>query len=139
MQLGTSAGVFTNWGATLFSYFNVNVSGKYTFHVASDNGAQLYLNSTLLIDNSRKSNLFCVWQPHARSHMFRAMHYVATWLLLSRHGKLYVALFCLYCTALLLKQVLAFCTAHAQEMSCMLLAMMSCKMANSPADHSLPC
>ncbi len=102
MQLGTSAGVFTNWGATLFSYFNVNVSGMYTFHVASDNGAQLYLNSTLLIDNTRKSNLFSVWQPHARSHMFRAMHYVATWLLLSRHGKLYIALFCLYCTALLL-------------------------------------
>ncbi len=55
MQLGTAAGVFTNWGATLFSYFNANVSGKYTFHVASDNGAQLYLNSSLLVDNSSKS------------------------------------------------------------------------------------
>ena len=55
MQLGTTTGVFTNWGATLFSFFNVNVSGNYTFCVASDNGAQLYLNGSLLIDNSSKS------------------------------------------------------------------------------------
>jgi len=55
MQLGTPSGVFQNWGATLFSFFNANVSGSYTFHLASDNGAQLYLNGSLLIDNSGKS------------------------------------------------------------------------------------
>ena len=76
MQLGTTAGVFTNWGATLFSFFNVNVSGNYTFCVASDNGAQLYLNGSLLIDNSSKSISLGSWQPHAWSHMFAAVHRV---------------------------------------------------------------
>ncbi|DBA80578.1 TPA: hypothetical protein ACH3X1_007839 [Trebouxia sp. C0004] len=57
MNLGTSQGVFLNWGATLFSFFNADVSGSYTFHVASDNGAQLYLNSSLLIDNSGSTGI----------------------------------------------------------------------------------
>ncbi|KAL0046656.1 hypothetical protein WJX82_006318 [Trebouxia sp. C0006] len=56
MNLGTKSGVFTNWGATLFSFFNANVSGDYTFRVASDNGAQLYLNGSLLVDNSGSSS-----------------------------------------------------------------------------------
>ena len=59
MQLGpgVSYSGFTNWGATLFAYFDANVTGNstYTFYVASDNGAQLYLDSTLLIDNSGTS------------------------------------------------------------------------------------
>ena len=46
-----------NWGATLFSYFNANVSDNYTFYVASDNGAQIYLNGSLLLDNSGKPYL----------------------------------------------------------------------------------
>ena len=70
MQLGTAGGVFTNWGATLFSFFNVNVSGNYTFHVASDNGAQLYLNSSLLVDNSGESYLYRLSHMHSSSHVF---------------------------------------------------------------------
>ncbi len=81
MQLGTSGGVFTNWGATLFSFFNANVSGNYTFHVASDNGAQLYLNSSLLIDNSGKSYLYRLWRLHSSSHVFTAMLQVTIWML----------------------------------------------------------
>ena len=59
MQLGLnqSNSEFTNWGATIFAYFDANVTGNstYTFYVASDNGAQLYLDSTLLINNSGMS------------------------------------------------------------------------------------
>ena len=60
MQLGTNGSnskSFTNWGATIFAYFDANVTGNstYTFYLASDDGAQLYLDSTLLINNSGMS------------------------------------------------------------------------------------
>ncbi len=77
MQLGTKSGVFTNWGATLFSFFNANVSGDYTFRVASDNGAQLYLNGSLLVDNSGKSIKLLGLTATCMEPYFRAVHRVA--------------------------------------------------------------
>jgi len=70
MQLGTKSGVFTNWGATLFSFFNANVSGDYTFRVASDNGAQLYLDGSLLVDNSGKSIKLLGLDSHMHGAIF---------------------------------------------------------------------
>lgn len=43
---------YINWGATLFTYVRPPVDGSYNVSLASDNGALLWLDGTLLINNS---------------------------------------------------------------------------------------
>lgn len=40
----------TYWGALMFAYVNAPISGNYTFLVNSDNGARLWVDSTLVVN-----------------------------------------------------------------------------------------
>lgn len=53
LQLGTNLS-FQNWGCVLFAYFDANITDNYTFNVGSDNGAELFMDSQLLVNNSGK-------------------------------------------------------------------------------------
>ena len=53
LQLGSSASnSFNNWGCVLFSYLQAPTSENYTFYVQSDNGAKLWIDGNVIIDDS---------------------------------------------------------------------------------------
>lgn len=43
---------YSNWGATLFTYVRPPIDGTYNVSLASDNGALLWLDGNMLINNS---------------------------------------------------------------------------------------
>ncbi|KAL3145793.1 hypothetical protein ABBQ38_015170 [Trebouxia sp. C0009 RCD-2024] len=47
---------FNHWAATLFSYIRVPVTATYTVSIASDNGAMVWIDDTLVVNNTGGSN-----------------------------------------------------------------------------------
>lgn len=43
---------FNHWAATLFSYIRVPVTATYTVSIASDNGAMVWIDDTLVVNNT---------------------------------------------------------------------------------------
>ena len=54
LQLGAANGQnsFNYWGAVLFSYLSAPTSDNYTFYVQSDNGAKVWVDGNVVIDDS---------------------------------------------------------------------------------------
>ena len=48
-----------NWGATFFTYLKPPLDATYNVSVASDNGALLWIDGTLVVDNSGALQQLC--------------------------------------------------------------------------------
>ena len=55
LQIGSP---FDHWAATLFTYIKVPSSATYTVSIASDNGAMVWIEDTLVVNNTGK--LWCL-------------------------------------------------------------------------------